>query len=174
MRHLTDEELQDYLDGNLLWEQRGVFGRHLEVCAVCRNEMRQYQSLRSELRAEPPGFQLSHKLSRAVLSNIQTESLGAVHGLLWQLFLSLLGLVVCLNITFYFFDFRPVVKEVQDIPTPRLAPFLDIFPQIKAFFSGLNMNLTLLVFAGLALLVIFAIDHLIQSKRKPVSLTMWL
>jgi len=173
MRHLTDEELQDYLDGNLLGEQRTLAGRHLESCPVCQNEARLYQSLRSQLQVEPPGFQLSHKLSRAVLSKIQKESLGAVHGRLWQLFLALLGLVVCLNITFYFFDFRPVVKEVQDIPAPKLDPFFEILPQIKAFFAGLNMNLTLLAFAGLALLVISGIDHLIQSKRKPLSLMIW-
>ena len=172
MKHLIDEELQDYLDGNLSGEQRTTAVRHLESCTFCQNEMRLYQSLRTQLRADP-GFQLSHKLGRSVLSKIQKESLGTVHGQLWQVFLALLGLVVCLNITFYFFDFRPMVKEVQAIPAPKLDPFFEILPQIKTFFSGLNMNLTLLVFAGLALLVISGIDHLIQSKRKPLSLTIW-
>lgn len=44
LRHLTDEEIQDYLDGNVPSGNRYV-QEHLRKCERCRKALLEYQSL---------------------------------------------------------------------------------------------------------------------------------
>lgn len=172
LRHLTDEELQDYMDGNLSAEQKITCSRHLQACDFCRDEIELYQSLSKQLGSES-GFSLSHRFSKAVMAKIQPESLGSVHGQLWSVFLSLLGIVVGLNITFYFFDFSAVIKEIKSIPTPNYALVPESISTLKNTASGYNIDFSLLFFAGLTLGILGLVDYLIRWKHKPASPGNW-
>lgn len=60
MNHLSDEQIQDFLDGNLP-EREEEIRAHIESCTRCREEVDRYRSLYLELAAAPenalaPGF----------------------------------------------------------------------------------------------------------------------
>jgi predicted anti-sigma-YlaC factor YlaD len=60
-RHLTDDQIQDWLDGRLTLSEGGRLDAHLEGCARCRAEVEGWRVLVEELSALPtltpaPGF----------------------------------------------------------------------------------------------------------------------
>jgi len=76
MRHLTSEQIQEFLDRGLTPMEAGWVQEHLSVCPRCRSEMEAWSLLFSDLGSLPqldPG----PDLARGVLENLQVpEPLG--------------------------------------------------------------------------------------------------
>ena len=45
LKHLNDEEIQEYLDGNLPAQDLTMMEEHLERCLVCQDSLKQYRYL---------------------------------------------------------------------------------------------------------------------------------
>ena len=56
MKHLTDEEIQNYLDGNIPGEMDNI-KKHLDSCVLCRENLAVYENIYVELENESE-FQL--------------------------------------------------------------------------------------------------------------------
>src|SRR5438067_155314 len=61
IRHATDDQLQDWLDGRLSREQLTRLEAHLDACPACRGEAEMWRTLVAELSSLPaleprPGF----------------------------------------------------------------------------------------------------------------------
>ncbi len=72
MRHLTSEQIQEFLDGGLSPREEAVVREHLSGCSHCQSELEEWSLLFSELEGLPqvepdPGF------TRAVMSRIETR-----------------------------------------------------------------------------------------------------
>ena len=70
MNHLTDEQLQDYLDGNI--GQTDPAALHMDSCPVCRRALEQYKALYAGLESEPD-FCLSADFADTVMANLPAE-----------------------------------------------------------------------------------------------------
>lgn len=164
IRHLTDEEIQEYLDGTLS-QEHSFLVTHLESCDLCQNELRQYKSLYTGLESDF-NFNLSPGFSKSVILGLQKELKEKHYVNYWYAFLSIIGIIIGLGTTFYFVDFKPFITVIPN--TFKLQDYLipAIYSFLKNYLTGLNINLTLLGFAGLILLVISILDHFIFSGKR--------
>ena len=168
--HLTDAEMQDYLDGNLSQKQVAIFMKHLKTCNSCQNELHEYKNLYTELKSDAE-IQLSANFSKSVISKIQQESPTISYARFRDILLSIIGLIIAVGITLYFVDLKPLTKSFSNIINPLVDSAIVIFTNVQNYMSILNIDINLFVVAGLILLVIIAIDHILyRHKDKLFSL----
>ncbi len=169
LRHLTDDEIQEYLDGNLSPQDASLFETHLKSCPHCHESLRQYQSLYIGLTNDR-GFNLSKNFTESVISRLPVEA--EVKSLFnyANIFLTILGIVITLGITFYYVDLKSLGKAISRVLIPQYEFGSAFVASVKSFLVGLNGNLSLLAFAGLTLLIIAALDRaLVQPRYRRIS-----
>ena len=69
MNHLSDSQLNEYLDGSLTEEARLAAGTHLESCADCRARLDELQFVFNCLSTLLE-VQISHDLTPGILSQL--------------------------------------------------------------------------------------------------------
>ena len=171
MIHLTDEEIQDYLDGNTP-EQMTHVENHMKTCLRCQYLFNQYPALFTELKQEPQ-FQLPEQFADVIMKKLpfahKTRLLSSLVknillgiGFLWFSF-------IVISIA-YLINSKPWI-EVRNQSTHLISDLQTIFfVSINRMLSDLIGKPYLLLFAGLTLLTITVIDHLIiQPKYKDLS-----
>ena len=165
--HLNDEQIQDYLDGNLAAGDPAVL--HLKDCAACQKAVEDYRLLYQGLAADP-GFELSPNFADKVVA-----SLPAVEVLekeaderrkkIQDRFIAIAAVVAFVGAAIYFLK-----------PQSLLKPVLAWFGQPSELGSGLSQNFssytdslgfnpTLIIFAVLTFLIIALIDRMIAHRR---------
>lgn len=168
LKHLTDEEIQDYLDGNLSQEIALLAQQHLQVCQRCREALKQYEGLYLELK-EDKGFELSKGFPKAVLRRLPAEGEAESRFGFVNTLLVILGIIISVGVTLYYVDLRPLGNAFAHL-LPHREFGLGVLDFIKGILVGLNGNLGLLVLAVLTLLIIGGLDRLFfQPKHKRIS-----
>ncbi|MFQ5823129.1 MAG: anti-sigma factor family protein [bacterium] len=169
LRHVTDEEIQEYLDGKLSMENRWI-PTHLENCEFCKKQLSQYQNLYVALNREI-NFSLSPNFSESVIARIHKDFAVTFKIRVWHIVLSAFGLMIGAGTALYFIELKPLLERFILLGRAVQKYFnLEVFLNIKNYFLGLNINLSLLGFAIIILLVMSAIDHfIIQSKHKLIT-----
>lgn len=164
--HLTDEQIQDYLDGNLTHYQVTFLTEHIQSCQKCQAELAQYQSLYGELKEDVP-FNLSPNFSNAVMKAVQAEQKKAFWARVWNMLLPIIGIAVGIGVMMYYVDFKPFVKIFADSLNPaRYFDDSEVLSELSQVLAKLNLNLNIIVFAGLSLLIVILIDYLISRHRE--------
>jgi anti-sigma factor RsiW len=168
LKHLTDEEIQDYLDGNLSGEIALSIKGHLEVCQHCREALKQYQSVYVGLE-DDKGFELSRGFAKTVVRRLPAEADAKSRFGFLNLLMEILGFVAAIGGTLYFVDLRPLARAFSHIlPGPQLGSGLLDF--VKGLLVGLNGNIGLLIFALLTLALIAGMDRLFfQPKHRRIQ-----
>jgi len=78
-----------------------------------------------------------------------------------------MGLLFAVGTTLYYVDFKPVMKSLNKSLKQPIDNSTAIFSSLKQALETLNVDFNLIVFAGLILLIIIAVDHfLIVNKDK--------
>ena len=163
LKHLTDDEMQEYLDGNLSLENVLSVEKHLESCSFCKESLKQYKSLYVGL-ANDEGFDLPKSFAKSVISRLQAEPEAKSHFNYANIFLTVLGIIIAVGITFYYLDLKPLGKAISNILLSQYEFGLAVAESLKVFLSGLNTNRGLLIFGVLALLVIITLDQFLVRK----------
>jgi len=164
MTHLTDEELQNYLDGNISHKQIPIFEQHIESCEKCQSELAQYRSLYAGLK-EDVAFNLLPGFSTAVMKAIQAQVRKTWLARLWNVLLPILGVAAGIGVMIYYIDFKPFLKIFSDSLNPSRYFDSAVVSNLNQVLAKLNVNLNIIVFAGLSLLVVILIDHLISRYK---------
>ena len=174
MTHLTDEELQNYLDGNISHSQISIFEQHIESCEKCQSELAQYRDLYAELKKDA-AFNLSPGFSNAIMKTIHAKAKKAWLAHLWNILLPVIGIAVAIGVMIYYVDFTPFVKAFADSLNPGRYFDSVVLSELNQVLAKLNVNLNIIVFAGLSLLAVILIDYLIsRHKEKLFSYLMML
>ena len=163
--HVTDQEMQDYLDGNLPQEEVSIFRGHLQSCQKCQTELTQYRALYSELQAEV-AFELSPDFSASVMKSIRAEAKKVILVRLWNLLLPIIGIGIGVGVLIYYVDFKPFAKAFSDSLNPSRYFDSTVLTNLDDVLSKLKVNLNLIVFAGLSLLAVILIDHLLSRHKE--------
>lgn len=168
LKHLTDDEIQDYLDGNLSQENALWVKKHLETCPLCQEALQQYQGLYVGLKSDK-GFDLSKGFTKSVIKKLPAEGEMESRFNFVNTFLTILGIIISAGVTLYYVDLRPLGRAFSHIlPPHEFGSVLVAF--IKSFLVGLNGNIGFLIFAVLTFLFIAALDHFVfQPKYKRIS-----
>ncbi len=163
LKHLTDEEIQNYLDGNLSREIALLTERHLETCALCREAVKQYQGVYAGLDEEK-GFDLSKGFAKSVVKMLPPQGETKSPFDLLNVFLMILGVIVAAGVTLYYVDLRPLGRAFSHVlPGPELGSGVVAF--VEDLLIGLNGNLGLLILGVLTLLIIGGLDRLLLQPR---------
>ena len=155
LRHLSDNELQEYLDGNISSNIKSIQQR-LESCPQCRESFAQYHRLYDGLKDESE-FQLSNKFQNSVIARLQRQTVRPSTSPVAKIFTTA-GLIFAFVVSFFLFDFKPFLKPIYE-------PFSDLFghSSISSAFSNLsssiNGNYTLILSSILVFSVIALIDR---------------
>jgi predicted anti-sigma-YlaC factor YlaD len=159
IEHLTDPQIQDYLDGNVAPEQRETLREHIDQCERCRSILTSYQNLYFHLE-DDRDVALPRNFTKNVLAVLKKESVGEVHLKLTNVFLIGFGVIVALNTVFYFYDFGALFD--------RLKQNIDLNPEyitaLKPQAYNLEANIYILTFAVMLLLA--AADYFFFRPRQ--------
>jgi len=166
--HLTDEQIQNYLDGNLPHDQLSFLKGHIQSCPKCQSELAHYQDLYVELK-EDVAFNLSQDFSNAVMKTIQAEAKKTFLARLWNVLLPILGVAAAIGVMLYYIDLKPFLKAFSDSLNPGKYFDSTALNNLNQVLAKLNVNLNLIVFAGLSLLVVIFIDYLISRYKFKLS-----
>lgn len=162
-KHLTDDEIQDLLDGNIPHGETAL-RHHLDTCEVCTAALEQYKTLTVGLQKEP-SFHLSRNFARSIVSKLSPEHPNPSFFMSTDIILIAIGLVLALGAIFYFVDLKPVVEIIARITLPKSALKTTFLTPIKNLLATLNGNVGLLLFAGVALLFVAVVDQIIVKLR---------
>ena len=168
LNHLTDEEIQDCLDGNLSPENAILVQEHLEACSFCQEALRRYQALYSSL-GDDKGFELSPGFARSVVKKLPAEAETESHFNYLNILLTILGIIVTVGVTLTYVDFRPLGRAFSHI-LPRQEFGSSLLGFAIDLLAGLNGNAGFLIIVLLTLLLIVALDRFIlQPKYRRIT-----
>lgn len=162
-QHLTDDEIQDFLDGNIVIANTEAY-THLESCIQCRSLLESYQNLYKELGKEP-AFRLSQSFADDVVKKIRSVKKESVLSPTTEIILILGGLLAALGATLFFVDLKPILEGIGNIGLPQFGLKSSLLNPIKNLFSGIDGGITVAPFAVLTLILVAAFDRLIQKRR---------
>lgn len=168
-KHLTDAEIQDYLDGNTGRED-STAAEHLDSCSLCKKNLELYRCLYSGL-SDGAGYELSVDFADKVVSSV---GLGYSRDYLKRyasVLVSIIGVVAAIAALYYFTDILKIIAGgawfgwFDSILKGR------IFSSMTGYASSAGNSVSLIVSGGLALVTIWVVDRfMIRSKRRPSSL----
>lgn len=168
-KHLTDAEIQDYLDGNTGRED-STAAEHLDSCSLCKKNLELYRCLYSGL-SDDAGYELSVDFADKVVSSV---GLGYSRDYLKRyasVLVSIIGVVAAIAALYYFTDIPKIIAGgawfgwFDSILKGRT------FSSMTGYASSAGNSVSLIVSGGLALVTIWVVDRfMIRSKRRPSSL----
>ena len=167
LRHLTDNEIQDYLDGRFSQNGRYV-SDHIESCDYCQAQLAQYQTLFGALRKEVP-FRLPASFSNNLLAKLAQEPKASPRLGAWAALFAFLALVLGTEITLFFTGVKPLVATWTFVQRVANAINLEWLASINAFLAGLNLNLSLLGSAIFVVALISVIDYMLLRPRHKIA-----
>ncbi len=163
MKHLTDGQLQDYLDGNR-GNDVAEIETHLACCTECRDNLEQYSVLFGVLEDESDLFALPDDFADKVADAagpIPTSALS-----LWGMASSVMAAVVVLVGGIYFLATRTGFFTTARAKLGEFSHVFDVFgDSMDAVVTGLNLNGNLLATALLILGLYAILDRVIAEMR---------
>jgi len=165
-RHLTDDELQGYLSGDLL-DNREWIEAHLQVCEHCREELAQYQQLYFGLN-EDVGFELPPEFAESVVSKIPEPTAAISRKGFVSLLVSIFGLAAGFAALGYFTDLKPLLGFIEHIRHQTTSLIISIAHSFSELFSALNVNTHLLLYVAMVLALTLMLDHIVLHRKRPV------
>ncbi len=164
LKHLNDEEIQEYLDGNLPAQDLTIIEEHLESCTVCQDSLKQYRYLYDGL-VKDEGFELSKDFAKTVLSRIGAEAQTKPHFNYIYALLAFLGAVIGVATIIRFVDLKTLGVAIYETILPRFE-FITVFTDsVKNALLILNGNADLVIISGLALAFLATVDRFVLKPK---------
>jgi len=169
LEHLTDEQLQDYLDQNPVADLAGLEA-HLEQCPNCRRQLEQYRAM-SRALAEDTDFDLPSDFAANVIGTLQEVGAERILHKLAQIILWAAGALTGIAILIRFTDFEQAFVSFSPLGTQSKNALTAIVTSFKTVFAGSDLNLGIISVIISVLLAIYLIDRLIIRARKQITST---
>jgi len=165
-RHLTENELQSYLDSDISENQEWIEA-HLEFCEECREELAQYQQLYLGLN-EDVGFKLPPEFADSVISRIPEPAALPRQRRFLNVFASISGAVAGVAVLLHFTGLGALLGFAEYIGH-QLASFVTaVSGGFSELFSALNVNTHLLLYVAIVLAFTLMLDHILLHRKRPV------
>lgn len=163
-RHLTDDELQSYLDGDPLSDREWVED-HLRVCDRCREELARYEQLYMEL-AEDEGYELSPDFEDSVISGLPERPVPRPR---WQpahILALILGAIASLSALVYFIGLKEAGELIVGIGARFGEAAALFYDAALGLLLTLNVDAHLFLYAVLILVFVVTMDHILPHWKK--------
>ena len=159
-RHLTNEQIQDWLDGNL--SPQSSVAQHLEDCPQCEAEVATFQELFRELN-QPPDFSLSSEFAANVTQQIEAGDY-RFSTQLWYWIMIIGGFMLGIAINVYYLGTETILAGLAKIGD-AFVNFLISFESVKNAATSLNINQNLILVAAIVLVCTFLLDRFVFQHR---------
>ncbi len=169
INHLTDEQIQDYIDGNPVVNRQEIES-HMEGCAKCAREMRHYRKLSMMLSSEPE-FELAPDFASEVVAFMNEQGAEKFFHKLAQVTMWVAGAVVGLILLIQFTDFEEAFKGFTSGGEDGKGYFDVVVGAFQNLFAGSEANIAMIALAVAVIFTIFVIDRLISRARKDLGST---
>jgi len=165
MKHMSDSDFQDYLDGNCPPGDTFI-RKHLKTCEACKRRLEQYSILYSGLK-DDIAWSLPDNFADNLIAELphRTAPLKVVYRFLnSEVFLIFAGIAAALGAVLYYIDFQVFMQSFYDIFklefdfTPLLEEFTNIITLLNPH------GLSFLLSGVLVLLIIGALDRFIIQR----------
>lgn len=168
--HISDQQFQDYFDGQLSETEAEKIISHKTICDSCAESYDHYKQLFS-IMSEIPQPNFSPAFTKNIIHQIMGEKTIFSEKVRLIIF-SILSLTGSLAIALYFMDYSRIILGFKNLEIS-----FDWINKTLAYFSSVPVNLQgyLLFFTGIAvILLIGIIDHLAIKKKhfRPFTLTL--
>jgi anti-sigma factor RsiW len=160
-RHLTDFEIQDYLDGNRS-TSRSDIREHLNACKVCRQKVAEYQQLYSNL-ADDQNLVLPNDFADRVLAHVQPVSQAKRISKWWLALLVLGTLGLSIGITIYFTGSQKIISGLSNLSDIFLNMFSTLISSFKGLIALSGTSASLFILAAVVIGFVYLIDHFLLS-----------
>jgi anti-sigma factor RsiW len=167
MKHLSDEQIQDYLDGNPRKDQIEI-EVHLESCGQCREELERYRVL-SQTLSEDPGFELSSGFAADVIAGMEESAAESFFFKVARVVLWMVGIAVSFGIAIYFTNMKMVVEKFKLMQAEGQGIFDSIWAALQNLFAGSHNSLTLFALAALVIVGIALLDRMLKRFHREVT-----
>jgi hypothetical protein len=165
VRHLTDFEIQDHLDGNL-GGRASEIESHIDECASCRKKVKEYQILFGQLNADQTPV-LSPNFAQSVVRTIESETAVQKKFDLSNILMIGFGLIALGGTIFFvgiekimeMFNFSINMDKINDSTQSAIKPVTDL----------INVDITFVIYIGLALAIIGALDYIYRHQRRKTA-----
>ncbi|MCK4224599.1 MAG: zf-HC2 domain-containing protein, partial [candidate division Zixibacteria bacterium] len=158
--HLTDEEIQEYLDGNLSHQKRIFLEAHLKTCELCQAALKQYQSLYVGLKQDQV-FDLPKSFAKSIVAKLPMAEKAKSGFNYSDILLGILATIITALTASYYLDLGSLGRRLTHILLPHYEIGLRLLDAAKSLVTALQGNLSLLVVGILVLLVTGALDRIL-------------
>jgi hypothetical protein len=167
--HLTDAEIQDYLDGNVDRDE-STLGAHLDSCSLCKKNLELYRCLYSGL-SDDDGYELSVDFADKVVSSVGLGDSRSLFPRYANVLVSIIGIVAAIGALYYFTDMPKIIAGGAWLGWFDSILKGRIYASMAGYASSAGNTVSLIISGALALVTIWAVDRfMIRSKRRPSSL----
>ncbi len=169
LSRISDEEILEYLDGNLSNGGLRDFLNRLKNCPLAQEKLREYLILYKVLEMEHV-----HGCSPVLVDSIMRKLpvLEYPKKRFWtsKITAGIIGLVVLVAITHYFIDLTPFVNQLAKFPLFNLKISWEFFIPLMELVQKFNNQYYLFGFAFLVLLLVKVVDFmLLETKYKEIQ-----
>lgn len=164
VNHLDDEQIQDFLDGNLPVPSRRETEEHVRDCRICRERISQYEELYSELAVQPE-ISLSKAFTRKVLRNARRQEIGDVQFGLTQVFFIVAGAIVVINALLYFGEWSAFAGIFQKTGRNLYAFVPLLVNSFRLPLQGVKMQGSFFALAVGIVILLFLLDRFVLQPR---------
>lgn len=160
MNHLTDQELQSYIDGHI--EDKKETEDHLRLCLYCRKQLAMYKIIFSELKTDS-GISFSPNFAQSVIRRIEAARERKIDFV--ESGLSAAAILVGMGLTLYYVNWKPVSEFFVEGYRNSIDYFesLSLVPHLPANWLGANTGI--LLCAGLILILVGWLDHALSRHK---------
>jgi hypothetical protein len=172
--HLIDNQLQDYLDGNIA--ETDPVALHLNDCPRCQRALAAYRNLFSAIE-KVPAPELSPDFAEAVMNRLPVpqpviEPAVTSRFRLRDSMVMFIAMAAVVATALYFLSPDLLMKPFSGLSAPSSVPDTKILDDVNGWLSTFNFNSLMIVFVLLTFAGIGVVDRLISRRRqhhKPVS-----
>ncbi|MFZ5979624.1 MAG: anti-sigma factor family protein [Candidatus Zixiibacteriota bacterium] len=159
LSYVSDEEIQEYLDGNMSSREIRDFRQRLENCESSQKRLREYTLLYKALKEERIAG-CTADFENAVMEKLPAEEEQDEIFNLSNLPIILIGLLVTLGITAYFVDFSPIFAKYLASPLFHYEINWAVFNPLVEAYKTAGDKYYIAGFVILVLMLIKFVDYM--------------
>ena len=160
--HLTDDQIQDYLEGNPSSNQAEILA-HLVTCRQCRMAVADSQAIFDGLRNEA-GFELSPGFAASVTRQVAPATKASSPVPEYLLIGGAIAAVACA--LYFLVDLTPLMELIKSGFARRPAIENTFTSTISEVLGLLNIKSNMVLITGGALLVLGLLDRAVRSLKR--------
>ena len=156
MNHLTDDEIQGYLDNSFV-EDKDKITEHLKFCPTCKQQVEAYENVYSSIHTEPD-FVEPINFADKIITKIESSEDRKYRK--WETILLFFTIIQGFGLALYFIDYQKLISNLSFGDS-------NLFATMTEKFNGLGNGLfPILVFAIIIIGFYGILDRILDQLKK--------